>query len=323
MKRSILFFLVLSLLSPFVFGQGTTTIGLVTFRTDALNWEIDDYATALSDDLGITVIGREVKPAEFCFDDEMSANLSRISHSVGEIIAINELLGEGIEGVVLTPAPETEALKPEIFEVMDQVPVVLTTRKAPGVDAPFFGFDTYQLGLAWARSMEAHETVTFVVLGYFDDPLQADLLAGLETSPGFAGSYEILFQNGSAEASDAVLDVPNLGAIIVTDQRYAPGVAEIIQYAQDELGQSIKLGSFGVPEGWVDLFDQNLLHGAFSWDNYEILHVATQGLLQMISGGATPEDVYFDLFFYTGSSDPVTLAHPFDQFADIGDFWAD
>jgi len=149
------------------------------------------------------------------------------------------------------------------------------------------------------------------VVGYFADPMQADLLKGLKTSPNFRGAYNVIQEDGRAETSQAIKEHADLAAIIVTDHSLAAGAAEMTKYVRDELGGVIRLGSLGVPINWEELFEQGLLHGIVGWDHYALLLQAASAVQQNITNGTPLEGAVIDALFYAPDGGQTEVTFPY------------
>jgi hypothetical protein len=217
---------------------------------------------------------------------------------------------------------EADPLTPLVREMVevDQIPIALTVRRIEGLDLPLFGLDAYQLGVAWAEAMEDVGPRPFAVVGYFIDPLQADLLEGLKTSPHFRGAYPVIQESGSDETSQAYRDHPDLAAIIVTDHSLVTGAADIVRYIHDELGGNIRLATLGIPENWEELFEQDVLHGIVTWDHYALLLQASSALRDHLFEGAVLQGAPTDLLFYGPDQTPTSVAFPYFD-AVLATFW--
>jgi len=324
MKRLLAMLLCACVLGPLVLAQGTLYIGVVTYNTDAQVSEMADYGPALMGALQVTVDLREVEAALFCTRNALSDKLSKISHWVTSVEALEDILALYPDGIAFTPPPmiaEAGAFVPRVQAAVDAAPLVFVLRGMPGVEAPVFGPDAYGLGVAWGASMGPVQK-PFAVIGYFDDPLQADLLEGLKSSPAFRGAYHVSQEYGKAEATQAVLDHPDLEAIIVADLTLVSGVLETTGYLADDPGRTVKVASLGAPVDWQDaMFDKGLLHGFVSWDHYAMVLQATEALKRHALDGTALGGAWTDLIYYDATGQPTALEAPYENADVLGGFW--
>jgi len=323
MKR-LLGLLCCALLSTLALGQGTFIIGMVSYRTDAHVPAILSYEADLNAGLEGFVELREIAATAFCTRNALSEQLARISHWVEYMDAVDDLAILGIDGLVLTPpppVPETAPMQERFATVAAQTPTLLTVRRVPGLDLPLVALEATRLGAAWGQDL-AERDAPFAVVGFFGDPLQADILSGLQSSPAFRGAYEVLAEDGRGEASQAFQDHADLAVLIVTDPSYATGAAEIAAYVRDELGRDLKLGVLGAPLDWEDLmFDKGLLHGVVTWDHFGMLLRAAQQMERALVEGKAPQSVWIDARFYGRDGQPRPLPHPYDAPDVWASFW--
>lgn len=324
MKRLILCMLLAALVAPVVIGQRTDDIiiGVVTNHLEARVWNVQYYTNPMNGDLQVLPVdptlatSRElptVEPVHYLVD------IREANTAADQIAAIDALLEAGVQGLVITPVEEFNLVKDKIASAAGQVPVVLHGRNIPELGLPFSGFDMAEFGKAMA---EQQDRGPFVLIGNMSDPTQSAFIAPHESLPDFKGFYEAL-SDGQAEAAMAIRDVADLGYIMVTHHRYAAGAAAAIQAATAGSDRLIRLGSVWAPEGWKDLFGQKLLHGVFTWDNYEALMQAAVMVKVMIRDGATPANFYSDVLYYTSVTSYNHTSHPYSQDTPnrIGGFW--
>ncbi len=324
MKRLLVALWYACLLGPLALAQGDLYIGVVTYNTDAQVTGIADYGPALMDALQVTVDLREVEAALFCARNALSDKLSKISHWVTSVEALEDILALYPDGIAFTPPPmiaEAEAFVPRVQAALDATPVAFVLRGIPGLHAPVYGPDAYGLGVAWAASMGPAQK-PFAVIGYFDDPLQADLLEGLKSSPAFREAYHVTQEYGKAEATQAVLDHPDLEAIIVADLTLVSGVLETTGYLADDPGRVVKVASLGAPVDWQNaMFDKGLLHGFVSWDHYAMVRQATEALKRHALDGTPLEGAWTGLIYYDATGQPTALTAPYENVNVLGGFW--
>jgi len=101
--------------------------------------------------------------------------------------------------------------------------------------------------------------------------------------------------------------------IITSSHQFANGAARAIEEITEGTDRLIKLGSVGAPDGWKDLFEQKLLHGVFSWDNYEVLQEAAVAVKSAIRDDAAPQDYFPDTLFYRSANTFIHLSHPYSE----------
>lgn len=324
MKRLLVALLCAGLLGTVGLAQGTLYIGVVTYNTDAQVSGVADYGPTLMDALSVTVDLREVEAALFCTRNALSDKLSKISHWVTSVEALEDIAGLYPDGIAFTPPPmieEAQAFIPRVQAALDAAPLAFVLRGMPGVEAPVYGPDAYGLGVAWGASMGPVQK-PFAVIGYFDDPLQADLLEGLKSSPAFREAYHVVQEYGKAEATQAVLDHPDLAAIIVSDLTLVSGVLETTGYLANDLGRVVRVASLGAPVDWQDaMFDKGLLHGFVSWDHYDMVLQATAALKGHAQDDAPLSGAWTDVIYYDATGEATVLAAPYDGADVLGGFW--
>ncbi len=325
MRRCVVALLLLLCLAPLAGGQSVIAMGIVTYSVDAMAQDFEAVQSTLSTTLNMEVGLYETPAAAFCTRDALSEMLARLSVSAQQVEALEELRDLAFEAILLTPAApveEADPLTPIVRELVEvnETPLALTVRRIEGLDLPLFGVDAFQLGVAWAQAMEDVGPRPFAVVGYFIDPLQADLLEGLKTSPHFRGAYPVVQESGSTETSQAYKDHPDLAAIIVTDHSLVTGASDIVSYLHEELGSDIRLGALGVPENWEALFEQGLLHGIVAWDHYALLLQASSALSDHLSQGVELLGAPTDLMFYGSDLTPINVAFPYFNAA-LAELW--
>ena len=322
MKRLLCALLLTALLTPLAMGQGVAYIGVVTYPVDALVSSLPEVGLALGSALGVTIDLYETPPATFCTRNELSEKLSRLSIAAQQVEFLRIFSDQKVDGIVLTPAPPVldaeNPLQGELEAIVSNIPVALTVRPIEGMELPFFGLDAYRLGVAWAS---ANTGKPFAVIGYFVDPLQAQLLEGLKTSPYFKGSYTVVAENGKAEASKAVRDIPDLAALVVTDSSLVAGPAEVTQYTRQELNRPIALSSLGAPVEYADLFAQGLLQGFVAWDHYQLLLKASAALRDQASSGIPATGQAVEALIYLPSGEITAVAAPYEGSAVFAELW--
>lgn len=322
MKRLLCVFLLTALLTPLALGQGVAYIGIVTYPVDALVGSLPEVGVALGSAMGVTIDLYETPPATFCTRDELSEKLSRLSIAAQQAEYLRVFSDQKVDGIVVSPAPPVldanDPVKAELETIALTIPVAITVRPIEGLDLPFFGLDAYRLGVAWAA---ANVGKPFAVIGYFLDPLQAQLLEGLKTSPYFKGSYPVFKENGKAEASQAVRDIPDLAALVVADPSFAAGAAEVTKYTKQEMNHPISLSALGAPAEYVDLFAQGLLQGFVTWDHYQLLLKAATAVKDQAASGVPATGQAVEALVYVLSGQITTVAAPYEGAEVFAELW--
>jgi len=317
MKRILTGLLLAVLVAPFVMGQFAECdeyfIGMVTYQIDAMTWTPENYVRPINADLQVLPVEpgkatiRQIPEVE---PDHYLLELRDAGTAQAQIDAINELLAMGCEALVITPVAETNLIKDAVAAAAAKVPVILTGRRIPGLDLPFYGMDTFELGLALANN---NTQTPFVIVGNRSDATQAAFIEPLEAIEPFQGFYEAATVDGKAEAAQAINDVPSLATIVVSHHKYAPGAAAAIKDATEGTDRLIQLGSVGAPEGWKDLFEQKLLHGVFAWDNYVVLQGAAVAAKVAIRDGVPAQDFHPDVLYYRSATGFNHTSYPYSQ----------
>lgn len=319
--------LFVALLAPLAISQQPDIyIGMVTYKVNAQVWDIQNYARPMNGDLQVLPLGegvsREIPDVE---PQHYLVEIREASTAADQIAAMNELIDFGVHGMVLTPVAEVDLIRDAVSAIAADMPFTLTTREITGINAPYFGFDTYDLGI----TLTDYDGVKpYVFIGNLDDKWQSDFLAGLiegtRLAPTTYPDEEIVDQlqgyysvKSSAEAYTEALAAlavfPDLFGIL-TFPEYVPGIQQAIAEVYAGTDTLIKVGSIGAPEGWKEMFDNSTLHTVFGWDNYLVLQRAAVGVKVMLRDGETPEDFYPDGLYITSStSTPSRLSYPYSE----------
>ncbi len=292
------------------------TIGMVTYQIDGrVPPSMDLFVGPLTSDLVVLPLpensqGGQVVPAT---GNQFVLNLIEAASANEQIQAIDQLLAAGADALVITPAPEANLIKDAVARAAAQMPVALAHRPIPGLDLPFYGQDTAQVGTVWKDGSQP-----FAILGNLSDPLQKGLIDAMRDAEAFLGFYEAL--DGQAEAAKAIADHADLFGIIVTNPAYASGAAEAIRAATEGTDRLIKLGSLGAPENYKDLFDAKQLNAVIAWNNYGILLDAAVAMKVKLLGDE-PTSAFADIIFMTSATSWVSNSYPYLSPSHIGRFW--
>jgi len=220
---------------------------------------------------------------------------------------------------VITPVADYHLITDTLASAASKVPVVLHGRDMPGSGYPFSGVDMAELGKVMS---EQQDGAPFALVGNMSDPTQEQFITPHLTLAGFAGFYEAV-TDGNGATAQAIRDNDALEFVMVTDAKYAAGAAAAIQAATAGTDRLIKLGSVFAPTNWKQLFDDKLLHGVFTWDNYRsMLHAAVIAKV-MVRDGETLENFYPDILYYSRSTSFNHTSHPYSQDTPsrAGRFW--
>ncbi len=325
MKRFFIFMLLAALVAPLVIAQSQPDIiiGVVTYKIDGQVWGIQFYTNPINGDLQVLPVPEgnassrdlpDVEPQHYLVD------IREASTAADQVAAIDSLLAAGVQGLVITPVDDFSLVSNAISNAAKQVPVVLHGRNIPELNLPFAGVDMAELGKVMAEQQDGGR---FVVVGNLSDTTQNAFISPLMELDSFGGFYEAL-SDGRAETAQAIADETEpIEYVMVSHSRYAAGAAAAIQAVTAGTDRLIKLGSVFAPDTWKDLFDQKLLHGVFTWDNYLTLMQASVMAKVMIRDGVTPDNFYPDVLYYSRSTSFNHTSYPYSQDTPnrVGRFW--
>lgn len=366
MRTRILFVLALLALVTFAYspqqpaiaqvGPGDVLkLGVITYHFDGAVWaDIEAYQPLLGMDLakypgvpleyGAVVLPTFVGRSEnfpHSGGGTMTASVEPKTELVfkvadtadGQVAAINELVAQGVHGILITPVSDVEPVRKALCAALDRG-VLVAVGQRPIAQLPsryfgragFVGLEPYAVGTVWGQLANPEyqaryekgrgKPVSVVVFGSsFDDPMQADLLEGIMTraETNFLASV-VTSADGAYDAAQQVIN-DNKGAVfaqenavmafIASDPHLAFGIGqaanEAVEAAKAE-GQkiNIKVASYTAPPEWREMNEASTINRIAHVDSYQLYLL---GLVQLKMGAVYGEPLHNAFLYVRGGVD--------------------
>jgi ABC-type sugar transport system substrate-binding protein len=317
------------------------TIGVITYGYEGTAWDMALMAPSLERDMELlpppeTYNQGTAVPQPPRNDAKILLDVKNAATAAEQSAAIDAFIEQGVGGILLTPVADVASLQDALGRAtLARIPVVLVGRSVPGFDGnltTFVGVEPFAAGFAWAKGAVGGEREFMGIASNMNDVRQDGFIRGLEAKAGafYKGTIMTTMETAYEDTLAAITGTGDaeespINFLVLADYALVDEVIRAVVDTTANTDRLIKVGTFGGPANFKQLFNDKVLHMVTTQDDYDMFQKALLELKMYIVAQDPLEGYFMPTKIWASASSFNYMSYPYDYdrqyFFTFNRFW--